>query len=84
MCRVIFISKYSPLNPIFLLPNPPPYPKLQQKKITSMNKGEKAEPYIKRQVCKQTNKLADETEQVINPLINFPFLPFSYSLFGNP
>lgn len=25
--------------------------------------------------CKQTNKLADETEQVINPLINFSFSP---------
>jgi len=41
----------------------------------SMNKGEKSQPYIKRQECKQTNKLANETEQVINPLIlTFPFL----------
>lgn len=40
-----------------------------------MEKGEKAQPYIKRQECKQTNKLADEAKQVINPLINFSLSP---------
>ncbi len=55
--------------------HPTPYPNLQQKRIMSMEKGEKAQPYIKRQESKQTNKLADETEQVINPLINFSLSP---------
>ncbi len=49
-----------------------------------MEKEEKAQLYIKRKDCKQTNKLADETEQVINPLINFSFLPFTRFLFVNP
>lgn len=56
MCGVISISKYSPLNPLFLLPIPPPYPKLQQKKITSMKKGREKIPAIHQKTSMQTNK----------------------------